>query len=81
MTATSSRFRSVCEKDLDRVLNRLQNSRFLIYSEGAKLRKRDPSRVKRASPENVSPHSPLTFFSYTRSRPFIRIFTVARVRK
>ena len=49
---------------------RLQNSRFRTFSEGGKRRKRDP-RVWSARARRF----------YTRSRPFVRIWSVARDRK
>ena len=76
--------------------HRLQNSRFRTFSEGAKRRKRDPrvwsaraSLARRACKARKHGGQPYFFASltilprrfYTRSRPVVRIWSVARVRK
>ena len=55
---------------------RLQNSRFLPFSERAKRRKRDP-RVWSARASHALPLPILPRRFYTRSRPFVRIFTAS----
>ena len=62
-----------------RLVYRLQNSRFRTFSEGAKRRKRDP-RIWSARALLASLTIPPRRF-YTRSSPFVRIWSVARVRK